>query len=714
MTSECKRHGVCTYPGSDYLAPLNQLLALLLALTLLTLLPQGAFAGSVYIGTTPYGSFQSAYAAATTGAVLKSQPMVYFEGLLLNRALDITVQGGYDPVSGVLSGSTTMNGPLTVKSGSIKVSNLIISGINASVFVPNVIGTPLSTVQATLVASGVTLGSVSSISSASVPSGYIISQIPVAGAFVLSGIGVNLVVSSGANVVPNFVGQTQAAATAAITSAGLTVGTITLQSSATVPAGSVISQSPAAGTALSPGTVMLLTVSNGAAGSGVIPPVITPLPSAETTPGNLVGTSYVVFAWNDLGMHCLNPSYDTAVILPPYNTVRAQVIKRGNKPVVVTSGLTVSYRIINNTTSQKGLFSQFWTYAQQLFGATPALDHGLNLDDPTVSNGLTGTMLAKTDTLTATPYFIASGIPVTPLNDGLPTTWNPYQVIEVTVKDSVTGVTLAQTRATVPTSDEINCGKCHGHSSDPTTVFNNVLATHDAKIGTNLIGSKPVRCSSCHASPVLGAPLNPGIKYLSEAIHGFHSTLATPPNCYDCHPGVVTQCNRSTKHTAADGNCTTCHGTLATVASSITSGARLPWVNEPKCMTCHNTNNTGGTGVAQVDTGTTLYRNSVGHSGVFCSACHGSPHSMTPSNQASDNYQAIQYQGVTALTGVAAAIGDCRNCHMTSRGGGTSTQFSIQHAGTGATLSACAVCHTDFTNAANVANWPHQFQWKSR
>ena len=32
-------------------------------------------------------------------------------------------------------------------------------------------------------------------------------------------------------------------------------------------------------------------------------------------------TEFVVFAWNDLGMHCLNPTYDTAVILPPYNTL---------------------------------------------------------------------------------------------------------------------------------------------------------------------------------------------------------------------------------------------------------------------------------------------------------------------------------------------------------------------------------------------------------
>ncbi|MFA6034485.1 MAG: hypothetical protein WC889_16420, partial [Myxococcota bacterium] len=36
---------------------------------------------------------------------------------------------------------------------------------------------------------------------------------------------------------------------------------------------------------------------------------------------------HVLLAWNDLGMHCLNPSYDSAVILPPYNTVWAQVVR---------------------------------------------------------------------------------------------------------------------------------------------------------------------------------------------------------------------------------------------------------------------------------------------------------------------------------------------------------------------------------------------------
>ncbi len=33
--------------------------------------------------------------------------------------------------------------------------------------------------------------------------------------------------------------------------------------------------------------------------------------------------NYVVLAWNDLGMHCLNPTYDVLVVLPPYNNLVA-------------------------------------------------------------------------------------------------------------------------------------------------------------------------------------------------------------------------------------------------------------------------------------------------------------------------------------------------------------------------------------------------------
>ena len=412
-------------------------------------------------------------------------------------------------------------------------------------------------------------------------------------------------------------------------------------------------------------------------------------PTSGTTgsgsPSTPIGSSsYVVLAWNDLGMHCLNPSYDAAVILPPYNTVMAQVVKRGNPPQSITSGLTVSYRILNNTkSSTKGTFGQFWTYAKKLFGVALPLDLGLNLVDPAVNNGLSGTMLAKGD------YFLAAGIPLTPIDDqGV---WNPYQVGEITVKDAA-GTVLVRTTATVPTSDEINCAKCHGPDA-----LNDVLKKHDAALGTQLFASKPVLCASCHGSPILGTsgPGSSGM-YLSQAIHGFHATRGAA--CYDCHPGATTQCSRSLAHTAADGNCQACHGDMANVAATVQAGTRVPWAQEPKCVTCH-------AGVAEVDTGSALYRNARGHGNLYCAACHGSPHAMIPTSQASDNAQAIQY------TGKAYPIGSCAACHGSNRGGGFS-EWAQEHGG-GGRQSACNVCHTGFLDPQQ-AKWPHQFQWKAR
>jgi hypothetical protein len=411
----------------------------------------------------------------------------------------------------------------------------------------------------------------------------------------------------------------------------------------------------------------------------------TPPPTPDTT------GQFVVFAWNDLGMHCLNPTYTDAIILPPYNTLVAQVIKKGNPPQIVTSGLTVEYRIINNTSSYGktdtfgGAFAQFWDNALKLFGIALQKDTGLNLVDPNVHNGLSGAMLAKTD------YFVGNGIPVTPVDDS--GVWNPYQVAEITARDT-TGTIVAQTRTTIPTSDEINCQRCHGVHA-----FTDILSKHDLRHGTNLVAQKPVLCASCHGDPILGGS-GPGTsgKYLSLAIHDSHASRGTA--CYDCHPGNTTKCSRSVAHagTGTDGNCTNCHGTMSDIANSISSGTRMPWSNEPKCVTCHP--------VSGVDTGTTLYRNAKGHGNLFCEDCHGSPHAMVPTSQASDNYQAIQYQKK------AKTIASCAACHQNSRVGGSS-DFGEEHGGSHPRVkSACSVCHTSVSS--NTANWPHAFQWKNR
>jgi hypothetical protein len=68
--------------------------------------------------------------------------------------------------------------------------------------------------------------------------------------------------------VPNVVGQTQMAATTAITGAGLVVGTVTQQSSSTVASGYVISETPASGTIVPSGSAVNLVVSTGSSSGG--------------------------------------------------------------------------------------------------------------------------------------------------------------------------------------------------------------------------------------------------------------------------------------------------------------------------------------------------------------------------------------------------------------------------------------------------------------
>ncbi len=413
-----------------------------------------------------------------------------------------------------------------------------------------------------------------------------------------------------------------------------------------------------------------------------------PAPSQSPVPRTQVqNAQYVVFAWNDLGMHCINLTYDAAVLLPPYNTQWAQVIKRGNPPQVVTSGITVEYSIVNNTYSYgKRSYGQFWDNMQKIFGVTLPKDTGLNLSDPNIHNGLSGKMVVKND------HFEADGIPLTPVDDS--GQWNPYQVAQITVKDS-TGNIVAQTRTTAPVSDEISCNKCHGSNA-----FQDILQKHDNRNGTNLVSQAPVLCASCHGDPALGKPDAGPVHYLSDRIHGFHATVSPQPQCYDCHPGPVTQCSRSLAHTAPDDNCTTCHGSLAEVSSSIETGGRVPWVNEPGCVKCHS-------GVAQVDTGNTLYRNATGHGGVYCASCHTSPHAWVPSRVQSDNYQALQYEGA------AKSIGSCGACHNTSKGGGDLREYAETHGGTRPERpNACNICHTAVTST-DTSQWPHSFQWRA-
>ena len=98
-----------------------------------------------------------------------------------------------------------------------------------------------------------------------IPEGVVIRQEPAAGTQVSANTPVTLYVSSGATevMVPSLVGQTEASAVAMIEAQGLTVGTITVVSSANIPEGTVIASDPVANSKLPLGSIVNLVLSDG-------------------------------------------------------------------------------------------------------------------------------------------------------------------------------------------------------------------------------------------------------------------------------------------------------------------------------------------------------------------------------------------------------------------------------------------------------------------
>ncbi len=187
--------------------------------------------------------------------------------------------------AGLTLGTVTTASSATVASGSVISQSplggtevaantgvaLVVSSGPPQVTVPNVVGLTQAAALSAVTNTGLKAGAVSAVSSATVAAGLVISQVPAAGVTVASGTAVVLVVSAGpAKVaVPNVVGMTQAAAASAIANAGLVVGAVTKVSNAGVPAGSVISQDPAAGTGIPVTSPVDLVMSSGPGAIGI-------------------------------------------------------------------------------------------------------------------------------------------------------------------------------------------------------------------------------------------------------------------------------------------------------------------------------------------------------------------------------------------------------------------------------------------------------------
>jgi len=102
------------------------------------------------------------------------------------------------------------------------------------------------------------------------------------------------------------------------------------------------------------------------------------------TPIAVPAANNQILGWNNLGMHCMDSDYSVFSILPPYNTINAQLIVNGAL-VTVSNGYTVTYEAvadlagsINQTSAGKGNWLQF---APLLYGAVVA-DQGLPFPGP--------------------------------------------------------------------------------------------------------------------------------------------------------------------------------------------------------------------------------------------------------------------------------------------------------------------------------------------
>ncbi len=386
---------------------------------------------------------------------------------------------------------------------------------------------------------------------------------------------------------------------------------------------------------------------------------------------------YAVLGWNNLGMHCYNPDFSNLAILPPYNTLVAQVIKVSDPPEIVTSAVIVEYSFPDNTYSvnKRGRpdKTNFWVYAKELFGVELQPNIGL------AGKGLSGTMDLAPDG----KYFIAEGIPLTNIRDQDAVTGKPYpfQKAVLTVRDASNPKTILATLTVVaPVSTELMCQNCHSDMMDATTRYapdvqptgkleTNILTIHDylnkdnyatylaaypdllAK--TPLMQHQPVLCADCHGDNALGKPVVGEIKNLSNAMHGHHNPTNAPDitpdtdGCYNCHPGPSTRCLRDVMSQKFSLMCTDCHGDITAVAQNPS-----PWLNEPKCSNagCHG---------AGYDTKLPLFRESTGHGGLYCEACHDSTHAVATSREENDTIKFMQLQGHSGT------LSDCTTCHST-------------------------------------------------
>ncbi len=473
--------------------------------------------------------------------------------------------------------------------------------------------------------------------------------------------------------------------------------------------------------------------------------------AAFLQPTPLSAASAQVLGWNNLGMHCMDSDYSVFSILPPYNTIEAQLIVSG-KLVTNGSGYTVTYQAvadadgsINKTSVGKGNWLQF---TPLLYGGV-ASDQGLPFPGPDsfwmpgVNNTPQGMLFDA-----GLDWFYAYGVPITPYDDAGKK--NPYPMMRVIARNGG-GTAIATNDIVLPVSDEMDCRVCHASgtqvdaqpvagwvwSDNPERDFRlNILRLHDegnfaqhhdvyvsalAARGFNPQGlyrgvvadGQPVLCAKCHASEALGTGSYSNIPPLTASLHSKHAPVMDPElnltlnssanreACYRCHPGSATKCLRGAMGGAIanDGSmsmqCQSCHGNMSHVGRA----GRKGWLEEPNCQSCH-------TGTATSNNGLIRYVSSFTDTNAWIERVAVNQTFATKSNTPA--------AGVSLYRFSAGHGGlQCSACH-----GSTHAEFPATHRndnvrnekiqGHAGVMIECTSCHTSMSLTSTTAKGgPH-------
>lgn len=465
---------------------------------------------------------------------------------------------------------------------------------------------------------------------------------------------------------------------------------------------------------------------------------------------------YAILANNDLGMHCIDREFSVFSILPPFNVLNAQVVKKSaNGPQLLDSNsVELRYAAVAdasgsyNSTSLGGK-TDFWQYAGSLFG--------MSLND---GEGLTGLYMPADHPVNPGPQamsyqnqsglFTAAGIPITPLDDTFRN--NPFSLLRISAIDKTTGTELAHVDTVVPVAQETDCRNCHASgeiaANDPSITWSsdsdleiqtkrNILLLHDAKHGsryaTPLINSQPVLCANCHYSAALDLGgtgpqgdqrFNPSF---SAVMHGFHGRQTdaggaplfpangTPDQtCYQCHPGKQTQCLRGAMYTGGI-ECSSCHGDMLAVGGdyplqpggsvdgSNDGAPRRPWTDLPRCQSCHTgdaLSNLSGTGYVKSADGLRLRQ-------AYKSGDTSASPILAVNKRFAENSDTL-FRFSKGHGGVA-----CEGCHGSTHAiwanadpGANDNVAANQLQGHSGTITECGTCHAA-GSLALTTNGPH-------